>query len=120
MNYIIKYANTQKVFNIQHYGIDLFNVGINPKIYKTEAEALKDISLFDSLKQKQLQICFNTQQGLKDHGKPSWYEQRATKKLTKREMVKLEWYENALAMAEKKKLFTESLEKSDLVLEELT
>jgi hypothetical protein len=118
MKYIIKHAKTGQYFNIKHFGLDLFNLGINPKVYENEDSAIKETLMFPALKEKQLQILFNSKQGLFDHGRPRWYEERHTKKLTKRQTEKLEWYESAHKATEKKRQFIEQLQVSDLVIEE--
>jgi hypothetical protein len=118
MKYIIKHTKTGQYFHIKHFGIDLFNLGINPKVYASEDSAVQEVLMFPALKQKQLQTLFNTKQGLIDHGKPRWYDERHTKKLTKRQTEKLEWYESAHKATEKRKQFIEELKVTDLVIEE--
>jgi len=118
MSYIIKHAKTGKYFNIKPFGLDVFNIGINPKVYPTEDAAIQDLLLFPALKSKQLQTNYNTFRGLVDHGKPIWYEERKTKKLTKKQQEKLEWYENAQSTTAENKVFLLQLDVTDLVIEE--
>ena len=118
MSYIIKHQQTGKYFNIRHTGLDLFGLGINPKIYPDEDAANRELLMFPAIRAKQLQIIFNSQQGLRVHGKPSWYDERHTKKLTKRQTEKLEWYEACHKSSEKNRLFIEQLNVTDLVVEE--
>jgi hypothetical protein len=117
MSYIIKHKQTGKYFNIRHYGLELFGLGINPKIYPDEDAANKELLMFESIKAKQLQIHFNSKHGLEDHAKPSWYNERHTKKLTKRQQEKLDWYEAAQKNTENSRLFVEQLQVTDLVVE---
>jgi hypothetical protein len=118
MSFVIKHAPTGKYFHIKHFGLELFNIGINPKVYKTEDEANREILMFPALKDKQKQIYYNTKQGLKIFGKPKWYDERHTKKLTKKQTEKLEWYERCHEITEKNKAFLEQLKITDLLVEE--
>ena len=117
MSFVIRHTKSDKYLNIQHYGLDLFNPGINPKVYASESLAQCDLDLFESLKSKQLVTCSNTFLGLQDHGRPKWYFEREKMKLTKRQQEKLDWYEAAWETNKKKQKFTENLNVSDLVIE---
>jgi hypothetical protein len=118
MKYIIKHKQTNRYFNIRYYGIDLFNIGLNPKIYPNESLAKKDLELFHSLKGRQLQVYSNAEYGLNDHGKPSWYDQRNSKKLTEKQKQKLEWYERAHENNRKNIEFILNMKISDIFIEE--
>lgn len=118
MSYIIKHAKTGQVFNIKEYGLDRFNIGINPKVYSSKEHAQEDIDKLEHLRKHQLQVCANTKQGLQDHGRPSWYFNRHEKKLTEKQKIKLEWYESCYKSAEDKRKFTERLTIEDFVIEE--
>lgn len=116
--YIIKHKQTGKYFNIREHGLDLFNLGLNPKIYTDEIFLKKDIQNFNQLKEKQMIVYSNSEIGLDVHGKPSWYDERHTKKLTEKQKQKLQWYHNAQEMIKKNREFVENLQASDLIVEE--
>ncbi len=118
MRFIIKHKQTGKYFNIKYSGIDLFNIGLNPKIYTDETFLKKDIESFEFLKAKQMLVYSNAEFGLRDHARPSWYNDRHTKKLTERQKQKLEWYEETLRKNEKNREFVENLQVTDLIVEE--
>jgi hypothetical protein len=118
MKYIIKHKQTGKYFNMSSRGMDSFNLGINPKIYTNEVFLKKDLESFHTLKTRQLQIYSNTEYGLDIHGKPSWYEDRHTKKLTEKQKQKLEWFETAHRINKENIVFMQNLQFEDLVVEE--
>jgi hypothetical protein len=118
--YILRHKPTGKVFNIKPYGLDLFNLGINPKIYDKLCFVEKDLEMFNLLQFRQLSVYSNAAIGLKIKGKPIWYNERHTKKLTKKQKEKLEWYENARRMNIMNTRFIRSLKHKDLVVEEYT
>ena len=116
--YVITYTKNQQYFNITGYGLDVFNIGLNPKLYKTVEDAQKDVDQFDELKHKQLMVLARGEDSLDEIKKPSWYEERHGRKLTKREASALDWYESAKEKNAKRISFFESLSKDQLQIQE--
>jgi hypothetical protein len=117
--FVLIYKPKNQYINLGHMGVDKLNIGLNPRIYfsKESAEKAKSVDLPIALN-RQLEICNNALYGLQDHGKPSWYEERHTKKLTKKQQEKLDWYENALNQNKKMRNFTESFNLDDVEIVE--
>lgn len=120
MKYALLYKPKNQYLYLKDYGLDTLNIGINPKLYNNiiEAETALKKQLPNCLG-KQLRTNSNRFFGLEDHGKPAWYDDRHTKKLTEKQKNKLEWYENAIANCEKQKKFLEEFNIEDVEIVEI-
>lgn len=120
MKYALLYKPKNQYLNLGQNGFDKLNLGIQPKLYDSLslAKIALEKDLPDAL-QRQRTICSNAELGLHDHGRPKWYRERETKKLTKRQQEKLDWYENALKRNRDLKKFIDSFKISDVQIVEL-
>lgn len=119
MSYTLVHKQTDKFFNLQVHSLEVFNLGINPKVYKTYEDAEEDLLKLDMYKKRELEICSNSQYGLRDHGQPRWYKDRDSMKLTNKQEAKLKWYENTLVLLEKRIEFCENLKSEDIKVLEI-
>ena len=117
MSYVLLYVPKTQYFHLKR-GLDVFNLGINPKIYREKRDAELDLEKLEMYKASQWNCCYNADEGLRIFGKPRWYDERHTKKLTKRQQAKLDWYENAIAINEAKMKFVEDLKLEDIQIVE--
>ena len=120
MAYVLKYKPNGQYLNIGGFlSTEPFNLGINPRIYKTIDDAKKDIDFgLDMEIERFKRFLYSGKQALKTTAKPTWYDVRHTKKLTKRQAEKLEWYERALDNNDKLEDFINKFRKSDVIIEE--
>lgn len=118
MSFVIKYTPTGHYFNITGRGLDPLNIGLIAKIYKTEQDALKDFAEIEHYMGRMQGVCAHADIGLTVFGKPKWYEERHTKKLTARQQAKLDWYENAVRIKKERCQFAKNLKLSDAIIEE--
>lgn len=115
MSYALKYLPTGQYFHFSG-GIDRFNLGINPKLYKDIHAAERDKLFVPQMIKRQLEICSNSFIGLVEKGKPKWYDRRDKMKLNKSQLNKLEWYENALKGVRDRSKFAENLKITDIIV----
>lgn len=119
MKYALLYKPRNQYLYLKDYGLDVLNLGINPKIYNTES--LAKIALEEQLPyclEKQKLTVSNSYFGLMDHGKPKWYDERHKKTLTEKQKAKLHWFETCLQQNEKNKIFLQNFKLEDVVIVE--
>jgi hypothetical protein len=120
LKYALIYKPRNQYLYLKEYGLDVLNLGINPKVYDTES--LAKIALEEQLPyclEKQRITHSNSYYGLMDHGKPKWYDERHKKKLTEKQKEKLHWFETCLVNWEKNKKFLDEFKLDDVAIVEL-
>jgi hypothetical protein len=117
MTFALKHLPSGQFLHIS-YGFDRLNLGINPKLYSDREAAERDKRLIPECVKRQLEINSNSFIGLTERGKPSWYNNRHKMKLTKSQISKIEWYENALDQLQKRTKFVYNLKITDIVVVE--
>lgn len=115
MSYALKYLPTGQYFHLSG-GVDRFNLGVNPKLYKDIHAAERDKEFVPQMIKRQLEICTNSFLGLSEKAKPKWYNNRDKMRLNKSQLRKLEWYENAVRAIEQRSKFALNLKITDIIV----
>ena len=70
MSFVIKQRSTNKFTNLTFRGLDAINLGFNPKIYRQESDAQRDLKRIGEAINHNLQIAFNVGFGAISHTNP--------------------------------------------------
>jgi hypothetical protein len=71
MTFVIKYRPNNKFTNLTFRGLDAINLGINPKIYKQESDAQRDLNRINEAINHNLQIALKIAYGALCHSNPN-------------------------------------------------
>lgn len=119
MAYVLRYKPNGQYLNLSGRSTEPLSLGINPQIYKEIHDAKKALKYDVERNVVNFRHFLNMgDQGLRVKGKPVWYDERHTKKLTATQQKKLDWYENALKTNEKYHKFLDNFKLDDVEIVE--
>jgi hypothetical protein len=71
MTFVIKYRPNNRFTNLTFRGLDAINIGLNPKIYKQESDAQRDLKRIGEAINHNLQLALRISYGASCHTNPN-------------------------------------------------